>query len=291
VEVRCDTVAVTVPAAQRRLRARLLLAASAATALGTVASSCSGTDDAAAGPKPSTSASPSDQAAQPPAAQLAARATLAQDQYYSASFRYAPSDGSAPGTGRVERTRTGFRLDLTQPGDAASVGHTTAVVQTGAATFTCRLTAAARGCVAGASAGTPDAAAVDRIRLAFTDWLSTLADPAAAISVAEAPLPPGAQGACFSVEGVAASLEPPVDPGVYCFDGVGKITVLKLAVGAITITEVAPAPPTVAMPAPVVAALPPIAAPSPTPSATPPNSTQGPSSQGNASPTVRHSPK
>jgi hypothetical protein len=47
----------------------------------------------------------------------------------------------------------------------------------------------------------------------------------------------------------------------------------------------------VAMPAPVVAALPPIAAPSPTPSATPPNSTQGPSSQGNASPTVRHSPK
>jgi hypothetical protein len=218
-----------------------------------------------------------------PATQLAARAALAQDQYYSAIYRFTPADGTAPGSARVERARTGFRLDIQQPADAARVERTTVVVRTAAGTLYCRLTAAGRGCVA-----SPPAGADPRAQHAFTDWLEKLADPAAALSVAMATPPSGATGDCFSVEGTTASLDPPVDPGLYCFDSVGRITGLRLGVGLFTAVQIGGAPPEVTVPAPVGGALPAASAPSPTPSPSPSTKLASPAPKGKQSSPPRH---
>ncbi len=218
----------------------------------------------------------------PPATLLAGRAVLSQDQYYAASYRFVPADGSPAGTGRVERTKGGFRLDLTQPADAARVERTTSIGLTAAGPFFCRLTAAAQACVPGGRI--PDGETDPRLQHAFTDWLPKLADRTAAISVTVVPPPRDAKGTCFSVEGVAASLDPPVDPGLYCFDDVGRITALRLGVGLLTMLALGPAPATVALPAPIGGGLPSTAVPVPTPSATPPAGPASPGPVGKTSP-------
>lgn len=264
---RCKTVTVT----------RALATLTVALAVAASASGCSGDGEAAATTPPSASASSAP--ALPPATQLAARAALGRDQFYAASYRFIPADGAPAGTARVERTKGGVRVDLTQPADATRVERTTVVVQGPQGTFFCRLTAAARACVPGASrpAGEPD----PRVQHAFSDWLEKLREPAAALSVTVASPPRGATGTCFSVEGIAASLDPPVDPGLYCFDTVGRITALRLGVGLLTVSEMVQAPPGVTLPAPVGAALPSAAVPSPTPTPSAPAGSVTPSPKGN----------
>ena len=56
-----------------------------------------------------------------------------------------------------------------------------------------------------------------RVEHLFTDWIDALVDRATALSVAVAPLLPGASGTCYSVESTSAALAPPVDPGIYCY--------------------------------------------------------------------------
>lgn len=107
----------------------------------------------------------------------------------------------------------------------------------------------------------------------FTDWIDPLVDRATALSVAATDPLPGAHGECYSVESNSAALAPPVDPGVYCYaDGV--LTAVKVSFGSLVLAgEVAAAPPSVALPAPIVSRTPqPLTAPPPPPpppSATP----------------------
>lgn len=264
------------------------LAALGATAAVLAGAACSGAPDAEAQPRrpsPSAAGAP----VLPPAALLAARAALAQDQYYAASYRFTPGSGGPAGTARVERTRGGFRLDLILPGDDTHLERTTVVVRTQAGTVHCRLTAAGRGCLP--ASAKPPADLDPRLHHAFTDWLAKLADPAAAISVTVVPTPTGDNGTCFSVEGTAASLDPPVDPGLYCFDNVGRITSLRLGAGQLTAVQITAAPPRVALPAPVGEAIPPDAAPSPTPFGPPSTGPTRPDTEGIVTPTPRHSPQ
>lgn len=104
-----------------------------------------------------------------------------------------------------------------------------------------------------------------RVQHAFTDWLDVLTDRRAAVSVAAASVPAGARGACFSLEATTASLAPPVDAGIYCYDPDGTLTALVAGFGRLTLAApVGPAPPTAPLPGPVVAGEPyPVAAPSP----------------------------
>jgi hypothetical protein len=111
----------------------------------------------------------------------------------------------------------------------------------------------------------------------FTDWIDPMIDRASAISVASARVLPGASGTCYSIEANSAALASPVDPGIYCYDGAGTLTAARSAFGTLTLIGApAAAPPTVAMPAPVVdrdplglAAPEPPPPPTPTASATP----------------------
>ncbi len=119
----------------------------------------------------------------------------------------------------------------------------------------------------------PLAAADDpRVQHAFTDWIDVLVDRASAISVAAGALP-GAAGACFSVESNSTALAPPMDPGVYCYSDDGILTGARAGFGTLILAgAVSPAPPTVALPAPIapnagpvpIVAPPPPPAPSPT---------------------------
>lgn len=264
------------------------LAAIGAAAAVLTSAGCSGAPDAEAQQRPPSPPS-TGATTLPPAAQLAARAALAQDQYYAATYRFVPAGGGPVGTARVQRTRRGFRLDVVQPSDDSQVERTTVVVRTAAGTVHCRITAAGRGCL---PPNAKPAADLDpRLHHAFTDWLAKLADPAAAISVTVVPSPGGVTGTCFSVEGTAASLDPPVDPGIYCFDNVGRITSLRLTAGQLTAVLLGAPPPGVALPAPVGSAVPPAEAPSPTPSAPPTSGPTRPVLEGNVSPTPRHSPQ
>jgi len=260
------------------------MAVVAAVALTAGSAGCSGTGDAEATTTPT--ATPTGAPALPPATLLAGSAVLSQDQYYAASYRFVPADGSAAGTARVERSRAGFRLDLTQPADATRVERTTVLGQNATGPFYCRLTAAGGACAAG---GAPAGELDPRLQHAFTDWLPKLADRTAAISVTVATPPRGTAGTCFSVEGVAASLDPPVDPGLYCFDNVGRITALRLGVGLLTLVSTAPAPSAVALPAPLGGGLPATAAPSPTPTPTPSAGAGSPRPDGKTTPTAGHS--
>jgi hypothetical protein len=103
-----------------------------------------------------------------------------------------------------------------------------------------------------------------------------LTDRAAAIAVASAPPPAGSpaaagpDAACFDVASSAASLLAPLDPGIYCFAEDGTLTSADLQWGRLTLVDSgAEAPPTVALPGPVIVGEPlPLASPTPTPTPT-----------------------
>jgi hypothetical protein len=78
---------------------------------------------------------------------------------------------------------------------------------------------------------------------------------------------PDAQGRCYSVESNSAALAPPLDPGVYCYSAEGLLTAAKVGFGSLALAgPVAPAPPSVTMPAPLVDRAPvPVTAPAPPP--------------------------
>jgi hypothetical protein len=235
----------------------LVLVATAAALAG-----CGGTPPAAA-----TASTPAPADALPPAARLAARAALAQDLTYAATYRFAPADGGSQ-TVAVTKVRSGFSLVLT------AGQRTTAAVTANGTTYRCRITPVSSGCAPGARAADPESDPVSRLTPVFTDRLEVLSDRSAALSIADAPTPRGARGSCFSVQGIAAAMAPPADPGLYCFDDSGLITAAQLPVGTLTIEGSVPAPPSVALPAPEVRDLP-AADPAPAPEQSVPAASAG----------------
>ncbi|HEV2088308.1 MAG TPA: hypothetical protein VGR21_08360 [Cryptosporangiaceae bacterium] len=249
--------AVGLPTAVLTLAAVLALAA------------CGGPSSKAAAPSEPTGSVAPTTVALPPKARLASFAARGQDHYFTATYRFAPAGGAAETTLNVIRTPSGLRVDLAQPADAASVARTVTAVRTPTGAYVCVVTAAAKGCV---NARTPGAAAVEpRVWHVFGNWLAVLADPGAAISVTVVPTPAGATGTCFSVEGVAASLDAPVDSGRYCFDDAGMVTALRIGAGDATLAQSGPPPAEMNLPAPLGPALPATAAPptSPPPPSSP----------------------
>ncbi|MDG4794431.1 hypothetical protein [Micromonospora sp. WMMD1082] len=92
-----------------------------------------------------------------------------------------------------------------------------------------------------------------RVQHPFTDWLDVLTDRRAPLSVSPAMALPDATGRCYSVETTAASINPPLDVGVYCFDADGTPTAVRAAFGTLTLAAPPePAPGTVQLAGPVV---------------------------------------
>lgn len=206
-----------------------------------------------------------------PAAQLAAHTARAQDRHYTAEYRFGPPGGAPAGSARVVRTPSGVRFDVLHPATGGTLRHTTVAVRSGAVRYRCVLTDTAGGCV-GVDAGGAGDSAAERLQHVFDDWLAVLTSRTAALSVAPVPAPAGVAGRCWSVEAVAASLDPPVDPGLYCFDASGVLTAVRLAAGTLTLVAAGAAPGGVELPAAPGTALPATAVPSPPPSTPSPGS-------------------
>jgi hypothetical protein len=163
-----------------------------------------------------------------------------------------------------------WRVDV--PGGALGGQANVAIAGTRNGLYQCRLSGP-RSCVKVANADGEVPPSMDpRVQHPFADWVDELTDRKAALSVVPAPLLPGARGACFSVEANTAALDPPVDPGIYCYDVDGILTAVRVAFGTLLLaTATSPAPPTVTLPGPVtggsgLSTAPP---PPPTPSAKP----------------------
>jgi hypothetical protein len=146
------------------------------------------------------------------------------------------------------------------PESALSGAGNLAIYSASGVLYQCLLSAT-DGFDAGCAVLAPLTASVDpQVQHIFTDWIEPLTDRATALSVTAVP---GASGACFSVESTSAALAPPVDPGTYCYDPSGVLTAASVAFGSLTLNgPVTPAPPSVALPAPVVSR-PPVPAVSP----------------------------
>ena len=89
----------------------------------------------------------------------------------------------------------------------------------------------------------------------FTDWLKAFTDRQAPFAVAPARLLDGVTGTCYAIESISASLEMPVDAGIYCYSDSGQLTGARAGFGTLRIAaEPAPAPPSIELPGPVVMA-------------------------------------
>ncbi|MFY1634721.1 hypothetical protein ACN27F_15825 [Solwaraspora sp. WMMB335] len=218
----------------------------------TPTSQASGTDPGAATPTAAVGTVPVDARMQ-----LAAAAATASDLHATTLYTLSTTD-------RVDRTVTvvtatdgSWRVDI--PGGALAGAVDIAMAGNADGLFQCRLASAqqpaAPSCV---RLGDPDVdvdPAVDpRLQHLFTDWLSVLTDRRAPLAVSVADPLAGADGTCFSVESTTASLQPPLDVGIYCYRADGTLTAARLAVGGLVLAGTpGAAPQSITLPGPVTA--------------------------------------
>ncbi|MEV4710395.1 hypothetical protein [Micromonospora sp. NPDC049374] len=217
---------------------------------------------AACSPDPPTDPAPPPTAAPRPAGpdaardELAALAAAAQDRHLVARYTFR-ADGAADRLVVFTSANDGsWRVDV--PGGAlgGTADITLAAIADGL--FQCGLPSAARpepaSCVRlGERDDTLPRRLDPRVQHPFTDWLDVLTDRRAPLAVSPAMAPADATGSCYSVETTAASINPPLDVGIYCFDADGTPTAVRAAFGTLTLAAPPePAPGTVQLPGPVV---------------------------------------
>ncbi|WP_406082989.1 hypothetical protein OHA01_24855 [Micromonospora zamorensis] len=188
--------------------------------------------------------------------ELAALAAAAQDRHLVAQYVYSR-------TGQPERTIVftsandgSWRVDV--PGGALGGAADVSMAATADGLFQCALPSAGRpesaSCV---RLGDRDDAiprrSDPRIQHPLTDWLDVLTDRRAPLAVAPASTPEGVTGTCYSVESTSASLNAPLDVGIYCYDRDGTTTGVRTGAGTLRLAAPpGPAPATVQLAGPVV---------------------------------------
>jgi hypothetical protein len=186
-----------------------------------------------------------------PWGQLAGRVAAARDTRFVARYTL-QTRGRPARTVTVTIAGDGSWL-VTIPGGALGGAADIAVAATAGGLFECAVGEPTNCYRVGNPDATLPARSDPRVYHVFTDWLQVFGNRDAAISVATAAPLPGSRGQCFSVEPNSAALASPVDPGVYCYDDKGTLTAATLPLGTLTLASaLAPAPPSVVLPGPVV---------------------------------------
>ncbi|GIF01812.1 hypothetical protein [Paractinoplanes rishiriensis] len=214
-------------------------------------------------------------------ADLAARAALALDKSYAALYTL-DDDGS----GRQHHVVATIAADGTWRVDVSGGAHGGAtdvsIVSIKSGVYQCTVATATNPinptCVRVAAAGKRVPKAYDpQVERLFRQWLGVFTDRQAAISVAEVEPLRGAQGSCYSIDSISASLKAPVDIGIYCYANDGVLTAARVGFGVLTIVSQAAGPATVQLPGPDVGGQPmPTEAPPPPPPAVEPSGSTPP---------------
>jgi hypothetical protein len=188
---------------------------------------------------------------------LAAVAAAAEDRRFTALYTL-DTPGRDQRTVVVTSATDGtWRVDV----PAAALGGTAdvAIAQIAGGIFQCNLPSEARPvestCVKVVDADRRVPRRYDPlVQHLFTDWPNELTDREAPLSVSVARPLDGVPGTCYAVESISASLDSPLDAGIYCFGTDGQLTGARVSFGTLKLAgDPAPAPPSVELPGPVVA--------------------------------------
>ncbi|WP_307812809.1 hypothetical protein [Micromonospora coerulea] len=188
--------------------------------------------------------------------ELAALAAAAQDRHLTARYAFGTPDVPARTVVVTSANDGTWRVDVPAWGLGGTVDVSLAATTDGL--FQCALPSPGRpepaSCV---RLGDPDDAVPrrldPRVQHPFTDWLEVLTDRRAPLAVSPATTPAGTTGRCYSVESTSASLNAPLDVGIYCYRPDGTPTAVRADFGTLTLAgEPAPAPGTVQLAGPVV---------------------------------------
>ncbi|MCO1596818.1 hypothetical protein M8C17_16810 [Micromonospora sp. RHAY321] len=208
--------------------------------------------------------------------ELAALAAAAQDRHLVAQYVYSQA-------GQPDRTIVftsandgGWRVDV--PGGALGGTVDVSLAATADGLFQCALPSAGRPepahCVRLGERDDALPRKLDpRVQHPLTDWLDVLTDRRAPLAVAPADTPRGFTGTCYSVDSTSASLNAPLDVGIYCYDRDGTPTGVRTEAGSLKLAAPpGPAPASVQLAGPVVVDQEPLdtaAPPTPDPSESP----------------------
>lgn len=210
------------------------------------------------GPEPAAVASPAPTTEPPenPRSALAARAAAAEDSSVVATYSLTEGRGTPRAVIVTLATDRTWRVDIA--GGAMGGLADVSVAVNGQGLFQCALPSETRPvspvCIRIAD---PDGALpkhIDpRVQHAFTDWRAVLTDREAPLSVSLAkPVADGITGQCYAVESTYASLDAPLDTGIYCYSEAGVLTGAKLSFGTLALTQAPVAGPgTITLPGPV----------------------------------------
>lgn len=231
----------------RRLTAALALA------LPALLAACA--DDPSDAPAPPPTGDPTPAVIDPARDQLAALAAAAQDRAFTARYTLS-GDGGPDRTIVVTSAQDGtWRVDV--PGGALGGTADVSIAATADGIFQCGLPSAGRpepaSCVRLGDRGDVVPHRLDpRVQHPFTDWLEVLTDRRAPLAVSPARPPEGATGACYSIDSTSASLNAPLDVGIYCYAPDGTPTAVRTGSGTLVLAGPAgPAPATVQLAGPV----------------------------------------
>jgi hypothetical protein len=228
-------------------------------AVALLAATAAGCDGAA--PAPPAAAASSGSSA-PPAAtdarlDLAAVAAAAEDRRFTALYTL-DTQGRDERTVVVTSATDGtWRVDV--PGAALGGTADVSIVQIAAGIFQCNLPSELRpvesGCVKVVDADKRIPRRYDPyVQHLFSDWPTELTDRQSPLAVSVARPLDGVLGTCYAVESISASLDSPLDAGIYCYATDGLLTGARVSFGTLKLAgDPAAAPPSVELPGPVVA--------------------------------------
>ncbi|MEO3774958.1 hypothetical protein [Micromonospora sp. B9E7] len=187
--------------------------------------------------------------------ELAALAAAAQDRHLVAQYVYSRAgqpDRTIVFTSANDGT---WRVDV--PGGALGGSVDVSMAATADGLFQCALPSAVRPepatCVRVGERDEPLPRRLDpRVQHPLTDWLDVLTDRRAPLAVAPAAAPEGLTGTCYSVDSTSASLNAPLDVGIYCYDRDGTPTGVRTGAGTLRLAAPpGPPPATVQLAGPV----------------------------------------
>ncbi|SDT75228.1 hypothetical protein [Actinoplanes derwentensis] len=191
--------------------------------------------------------------------ELAGLAALAMDRRYAAL--YSLTDGSGPAREVVAAVAADgtWRVDI--PGGALGGTAGVTVIRVAAGVYQCTLSTPAQPvsstCVRVAEKGDRVPRKYDpRVQRLFRQWLKVLTDQKQPLAVSAVQPLEGAQGTCYSVDSVTASLDAPIDVGIYCYAPDGLLTAARVDFGTLTLVRQVEGPATLQLPGPEVAGQP-----------------------------------